>query len=139
MERAKIKNNPILALIGKGCLFAGDITITSPSSKRIDGHVRGNFKGRGSLIIGEKGVVSGEVKASEGIVYGKIEGNVESQRLEIKKDASVAGDLFTKSLIIEEGGVYNGSCSMEQLPQTVIGRLIPADIESTEVKMQSKA
>ncbi len=131
------KPNEITTLIGEGCLFEGDIT--SPSSTRIDGHVRGNLKSKGSLIIGEKGVVSGEVKATEVLVYGKIEGNVESQRLEIKKDGSVVGDVFTKSLIIEDGGFYNGRCAMEQLPKTFIGQLPPADIESSQVELQSKS
>ena len=88
-SKDKIINSPPrdqakLPLMGEGCLFEGGIT--SPST-RIDGQVRENFKGEESLIIGEKGVVSDKVKASEVLVYGKIEGNVESPRLEIKKDA----------------------------------------------------
>jgi hypothetical protein len=41
--------NEITTLIGEGCLFGGDITY--PSSTRIGGHVKANFKGRVSLII----------------------------------------------------------------------------------------
>lgn len=46
------------------------------------------------------------IEDMEVIVYGSIEGNIESQRLEIKKDSCVIGDVFTKSLIVESGGTY---------------------------------
>ncbi len=135
-KQSASRPNEITTLIGEGCLFEGNIT--SPSSARIDGHVIGNFKGNGSLIIGEKGVVSGEVKANEVLVYGKVEGNVESQRLEIKKDGIVVGDVLTKFFILEDGGIYNGRCAMEQLSQIVVGQLPPADVESREVELKSK-
>ena len=114
-------SDEIVALIGEGCAFEGDIT--SPSSTRIDGSVRGRINTKGILVVGEKGIVTGEIKATEVIVHGKIEGSVESQRLEIKKDSSVSGDVFTKSLIIEDGGIYNGRCVMEQQSEKVMAQL----------------
>lgn len=102
----------ITTLIGEGCSFEGDISF--PSSTRIDGSVKGNVRGEGVLIIGESGFVSGEVRAVEIIVYGRVEGNIESQRLEIKRNGSVVGDVFTRSLVVEDGAIYNGKCFMEQ-------------------------
>src|SRR5579884_1068214 len=88
----------IVALIGEGCAFEGDII--SPSSTRI-------------------------------------EGSVESQRLEIKRDSSVSGDVFTKSLIIEDGGIYNGRCVMGQSLETIIAQLpSKTETKSIEVKVQ---
>src|ERR1700737_1356049 len=86
------KSDEIVALIGEGCAFEGDII--SPSSTRIDGSVSGRISTKGVLVVGEKGIVSGEIKAIEVIVHGRIEGSVESQRLEIKRDSSVVGDVF---------------------------------------------
>jgi cytoskeletal protein CcmA (bactofilin family) len=130
MKNANTKSNEITTLIGEGCLFEGDIT--SPSSTRVDGNVVGNIKGKGSLIIGDKGVVSGEVRASEVIVYGKVKSNVESERMEIKKGGSVYGDVSTKSLIIEDGGTYNGKCAMEASPEIRLGANSKAELESTQ-------
>jgi cytoskeletal protein CcmA (bactofilin family) len=126
-----------VALIGEGCIFDGDII--SPSSTRIDGSVRGKISTNGILVVGEKGIVKGEVKAIEVIVHGKIEGSVESQRLEIKRDSSISGDVFTKSLIIENGGIYNGRCTMEQPSEKIIAQLpSKTETKSIEIKVQSK-
>ena len=107
----KSMSTDVITLIGEGFLIEGNIT--SPSSTRLDGTVKGNINGKGTLIIGEKGIVSGEVKASEVIVHGKVEGNVYSDKLIIKSGGAINGDVSSKSLIIEDGGVYNGKCIME--------------------------
>ena len=101
----------VITLIGEGFLIEGNIT--SPSSTRLDGTVKGNISSKGSLIIGEKGIVSGEVSAVEVVVHGRVEGNVESEKLIIKNGGMVSGDVHSKSFIIEEGGIYNGKCLME--------------------------
>jgi cytoskeletal protein CcmA (bactofilin family) len=92
MKNVNTKSNEITTLIGEGRLFEGDIP--SPSSTRVDGNIVGNIKGKGSLIIGNKGVVSGEV-----IVYGKVEGNVQSERMEIKKAEAFTGMYLLNSLL----------------------------------------
>lgn len=126
------RSDEIVALIGEGCIFDGDII--SLSSTRIDGSVRGKISTNSILVVGEKGIVKGEVKAIEVIVHGKIEGSVESQRLEIKRDSSVSGDVFTKSLIIENGGIYNGRCTMEQPSEKIIAQLPPkTETKSIEI------
>jgi cytoskeletal protein CcmA (bactofilin family) len=130
-KQSNPKPAEIIALVGEGCLFEGDITL--PHSARIEGNVRGNINAKGSLIIGEKGVITGEIKAIEIIVHGKVEkGIIETQRLEIKKGGSVASDVSTKSLIIEDGGTYNGKCFMEQSPAKT-------ETKSTKTEQQPKA
>ncbi len=104
-------HSDVVTLIGEGFLIEGNVT--TPSSTRLDGTVKGNIGSKGSLVIGEKGIVSGEVSAAEVIVYGRVEGNVESGKLIIKSGGIVNGDVFSKSLIIEDGGIYNGKCLME--------------------------
>ena len=103
-------SSDVITLIGQGCLFEGNIT--SPASTRLDGTIKGNIDSKGTLIIGEGGVVSGEVKAVEISVHGKVEGNIESEKLIIKNGGIVSGDVHSKSFIIEDGGIYNGKCLM---------------------------
>ncbi|MGH7849202.1 MAG: bactofilin family protein [Thermodesulfobacteriota bacterium] len=98
--------------IGEECVFEGHITTSS--STRIDGKLKGKISGENTLIVGERGVILGEVKASEVIVYGRIEGIIDSERLEIKSSGAVTGDIFIDRLVIEEGGVYNGRCGMSE-------------------------
>lgn len=101
----------VITLIGQGCLFEGNLT--SPASTRLDGTVKGNIDSQGTLIVGEGGVISGEVKAIEISVHGRVEGNIHSEKLIIKAGGTVSGDIYSKSFIIEEGGIYNGKCLME--------------------------
>ncbi|HVY55221.1 MAG TPA: polymer-forming cytoskeletal protein, partial [Thermodesulfobacteriota bacterium] len=92
--------------IGEECVFEGNISTTS--STRIDGKLVGRITGENILIVGERGVILGEVKASAIIVYGRIEGLIDSDRLEIKSTGIVTGDIFIDRLVVEEGGIYNG-------------------------------
>ncbi len=116
------KPQEIRTLIGEGCVFEGNITTNT--STRIDGHIKGSVNGQGTMIIGEKGIVSGEVKANEIIVYGTLEGTIETQRLEIRVGGQIEGDIFTKSLIIEDGGIYNGKCFMDSKSVGTIGSAV---------------
>lgn len=98
--------------IGEECVFEGNISTCS--STRIDGKLKGKISGENTLIVGERGVILGEVKASGIVVYGRIEGIVDAERLEIKSSGIVTGDIFVDRLVVEEGGVYNGRCGMSE-------------------------
>ena len=100
----------ITTSIGEGCIFEGNISTSS--SSRIDGTLKGRITGDNTIIVGESGIIIGEIKAVETIVFGKVEGIIESERLEIKHTGSVTGDLFVERLTVEEGGLYNGKCAM---------------------------
>lgn len=102
--------NDAITLIGQGCLFEGNLT--SPASTRLDGTIKGNIDSKGTLVVGEGGIIQGEVKAIEISVHGKVEGNIESEKLIIKNGGMVSGDVHSKSFIIEDGGMYNGKCLM---------------------------
>jgi cytoskeletal protein CcmA (bactofilin family) len=116
--------NHITTLIGEGCEFEG--TMSTSSSTRIDGKLKGKIIGENSIVVGENGVISGEVKAVETVVYGKVEGIIEANSLEIKRSGNVLGDIFIESLIVEDGGIYNGKCTMNEITENI-------SIESFEV------
>lgn len=115
-KKREMNNKPheIRTLIGEGCVFEGNIT--SSTSTRIDGQLRGTLAGQNTLVIGEKGVVTGEVKSVDIIIYGVVEGTVEAQRVEIKDGGMITGDIFTRTLVVEDGGIYNGKCFMDHAP-----------------------
>jgi len=113
------KSNPnhITTLIGYGCEFEG--SMSSSSSTRIDGKLKGRITGENSIVVGEDGLVLGEIKASETVVYGKVEGTIETNSLEIKKSGIVLGDIFVESLIVEDGGIFNGRCTMNEITENI--------------------
>ncbi len=115
--------NHITTLIGDGCEFEG--SMTTSSSTRIDGKLNGKITGENSIVVGETGVIIGEVRAPETVVYGRVEGVIESGSLQIKRSGIVLGDIFIESLVVEDGGIYNGRCTMNETTENI-------SIETTE-------
>ena len=103
-------NEKVLTLISEGCKFDGNLS--SPSTTKIDGHVVGNLRGESGIIIGEKGIVEGNVNAVEVIVYGNVRGNIKAHKLELKKTGSLNGDITVEELVTESGSRFNGSSKM---------------------------
>jgi cytoskeletal protein CcmA (bactofilin family) len=101
----------IKTLIGEGCKVEGNFFI--PTATRIDGTIKGDLTGDSGVVIGVHGKVEGNVCASEVIVYGEIQGNVETDRIELKKGSSINGDISTNHLITENGAMFNGKCAMK--------------------------
>lgn len=110
--------NHLTTSIGEECIFEG--SISTSSSTRIDGTLQGKITGENSLVVGERGVVTGEIKALEIIVFGRIEGVIEADRLEIKDTGVVTGDLYVGKLVVQEGGIYNGRCVMGGAAERVL-------------------
>lgn len=81
--------------------------------------IEGTFEGlihldEGKLTIGTTGKVTADIVASEVVVWGRVKGNVRAKnRIEIKKDGSVTGDLTTQQIHIEVGANYKGTIETE--------------------------
>jgi cytoskeletal protein CcmA (bactofilin family) len=99
-------------LISEGCIFDGNLK--APAYTRIDGQVTGDVTVDEGLILGEKGSVLGNVITKEMVVYGVVNGNIQTNSLEIKATGKVTGEITTQALTVENGAVYNGSLSMSQ-------------------------
>ena len=67
------------------------------------------------LTIGETAKATADVTAREVIVYGELAGHLQAaDRIEIKKHASVTGDLITRRIVIEEGAYFKGTVQIER-------------------------
>jgi cytoskeletal protein CcmA (bactofilin family) len=97
--------------IGKGSELKG--TVRFDGSGRIDGTVDGKVSVKGTLTIGEGAQISNEVEGDLVIIGGNVKGKVTArQKVQILRTAVVDADIFTPSLVIEEGGRFNGNCAM---------------------------
>jgi len=110
-KEAELSSQEVRTILGPGCLFEGNLTIPEGLT-RIDGEVIGNIKGNGSLIIGERGSVKGDLSVENVVVYGKVHGNIRARSLEIRASGRVDGDVQVQELVVEKGAMYNGKCSM---------------------------
>ena len=99
-------------IIGAQCRIQGDIL--SQQSVKIDGQIQGNVQAGGTVIIGDKGAVNGDIRGSDLIVFGKTEGLIEVKKLHLKPNARVTGNIRTQSLQVEDGAVYTGDIRMDR-------------------------
>ena len=97
------------ATIGKAVKIVGQIY--SREDLYVDGDVEGTIElMEHKLTIGPNGKVHAGIKAREVVALGVIQGNVEaSDRIEIRKDAKLVGDIKTARIIIEDGAYFKGS------------------------------
>lgn len=101
----------IKTLIGEGCKVEGNFFI--PTATRIDGTIKGDLTGDSGIVIGLQGKIEGNICASEVVVYGTVSGNVETNRLELKKGSILHGDIIVNHLMTEQGCTFNGRCTMK--------------------------
>jgi cytoskeletal protein CcmA (bactofilin family) len=106
MESDKSGNS---ATIGKAVKIVGQIF--SKEDLFVDGDLEGTVEAmEHKLTIGPNGTVHAGVKAREVVVLGTIQGNVEAtDKIEIRKDAKLVGDIRTARIIIEDGAYFKGS------------------------------
>jgi len=100
----------VKTLIGEGCTVEGNFFI--PTATRIDGTIKGNLTGQNGVVIGVKGRIEGNITSSEAVIYGTVVGNIEAQRLELKKGSDVSGDISVIDFVTEQGCQFNGRCTM---------------------------
>lgn len=97
------------ATIGKAVKIIGQIF--SKEDLYVDGDVEGTIECQDNkLTIGPNGKLQAAVRAREVIVLGQIKGNVEAaDRIDIRKDARLVGDIKTARIVIEDGAYFKGS------------------------------
>jgi cytoskeletal protein CcmA (bactofilin family) len=104
-----------LACLGPTITVKGQIS--SDEDLQIDGKVEGPISVNGNrLTVGRTAQLNSEINAREVIVYGNVSGNLRSrERVEIKKDGQVIGDITTTRISIEEGAYFKGHIEIERI------------------------
>ena len=111
----EINQQEISTIIGEGYTFTGELQ--GSSVIRIEGKIIGNVNVEGGVVLGEKGSVEGNIITKSAIIYGTVNGNIETIQLEIKKTGHVKGEITTNTLEIELGAQYNGKLNMQSHPE----------------------
>ncbi len=101
----------LVASLHKGSRVTGQLTFQGPA--RIDGSVEGEIQCHGKLTIGEGAEVRAKISSQIVIIQGRVEGNVTAtEKIELMAPARLYGNMNTPRLIITEGVVFDGDCSM---------------------------
>lgn len=116
-----------------GTKLTGDLVTNS--SLRVDGEINGDVKCDGRLVVGEEGVINGDISATEVELDGTVSGIINAEViLTLHQTAIVKGDIRTERLVIEdgakiEGKIYSGNLSKGNVPSPT----------PTKNKLKSKA
>ena len=106
-------------IIGKDSTFTG--TMEVKGTLRVDGKVKGKVIADETVSIGNTGEVEADIEAKIVVVAGTVVGNIHSSdKTELQAKAKVIGDLITKSIVIEQGAIFHGSCQMKGLKETEV-------------------
>ena len=108
------QNSSAPSLISKGCMVHG--RIESDVFLRIDGHIKGDLIISEGLIIGEHGIIEGNIKAREIVVFGSVKGSITADTIDLKSSGNILGDIHTDSLQVETGATYIGNVIMANVP-----------------------
>ncbi len=103
-----------VAVLGKSVMVKGQIY--SREDLTIDGEVEGTVElQEHRLTVGPNGRVQASIKAREIVVLGTIHGNVEAaDKIDIRKDAKLVGDIKTARIVIEDGAYFKGSIDISK-------------------------
>lgn len=113
-------SNDIETIIGKNTVIKGEIA--GGGNLRVDGTVDGGISIEGCVVIGEAGIVNGDIKASTLNISGQVNGNADiAENLSIAASGQLIGDVKVGSLNIAQGGVFRGRSEMSTRTRTEAG------------------
>jgi cytoskeletal protein CcmA (bactofilin family) len=111
-KKKLINPNITDTLVGEGSQFEG--RIKSEASLRIEGMVTGDVECTGDVTVGEHGVVKSNIIARNIIIAGSVHGNIMTKGiLKITSTGKLYGNTTAASLMIDEGGIFQGTSKME--------------------------
>lgn len=115
------KEDQAISLIGEGISVVGTLNVQD-NVLRLDGRLEGKIIGQGTLIMGEKGLLQGEIYVGRLILGGRVEGRVTAQEgIHITPTGKLFGTALTSQLIIDEGGIFEGESKSLQPEESVAG------------------
>jgi cytoskeletal protein CcmA (bactofilin family) len=112
-QNEQIMESPVKNLIGKDTIIKGDVQ--SSGDIRVDGQLIGSLKSNGKIVVGQTGIVEGDLTCKQADISGMVKGILKCEELtSLKSTSKVEIELITKQLFIEVGAVFTGKCQMSQ-------------------------
>lgn len=97
--------------VDAGTRFRGELEFET--TFRVEGKVEGTVSSNGTLVIGEGGEVDGDIRVGQLFVSGVVRGSVKAtRRIQLCAQGKAFAELETPSLVIEDGAIFDGRCSM---------------------------
>ncbi len=127
-----IKEGRLSGFVGHGTTLTGETQFHA--MLRVDGHLIGTVSSEaGTLIIGTNGQVDANILVAAAMINGTVNGDiVATEKLQLGRTARVMGNIQSPRLIVEEGAILEGSCSMLKARETQEEEAVAASAATTE-------
>jgi len=123
-------------LVSRGTIVEGQLI--SSTDIRIEGECRGQIECSADIIIGEGGAAHCSITGQNITIAGKVTGNVSANgSLIITSTGQLLGNVSAQSLLIQDGGLLNGNCTMERPVEAQIFALDEEELQSKEAYTRS--
>ena len=124
-------NGDLSGFLDRGISVKGEVSFKD--TLRIDGRFEGTIRSGKTLIIGESADVNAEIEVNSLYVSGRLRGQAKvADRIELSSSARVESDLNTGILVVEEGAVFEGRCTMNKETRTG-----PREVENHTATMKN--
>lgn len=121
-----IKEGRLSGFVGAGTMLTGETNFQA--MLRVDGHLTGRVTSEnGTLIVGSGGRVDADIMVSAASINGAVNGDIIAlERVELGRTARVVGNIQSPRLVIEDGAIFEGSCSMVKAQESLEQRAAEA-------------
>ena len=110
-KSGKKNSEAVETILGEGAVFEGNISCEG--SMKVEGTLKGNVKADHTLVVGPNGSVTGDINAVGVIIFGEVNGKIDSGSLEIRSTGRITGEVLIETLITEAGGIMRAKCEMK--------------------------
>ena len=105
-------DNGEVTIVGVGARLEGNVV--SAGSLRIDGHVKGQINADGDVELSPQSQVEVDIRAQNVSVAGRFKGNILVKgKAHLARGGRVDGNITSKTLVVEEGGIFHGQSVMD--------------------------
>ena len=105
------KDGGATTVIAKGTVIEGKFACAE--NVRLDGAIHGEVKVEKRFVMGDTSYVRGNINAHDAAIKGKIKGDINvKEALHLMETAIIEGNISAKTMVVEEGARYNGSCKI---------------------------
>ncbi|GAB5520273.1 MAG: hypothetical protein RhofKO_25240 [Rhodothermales bacterium] len=124
---------PQVNMVGRGTRIEGDFNVAGDIS--VSGHITGRLIVQGRATITKEGAVDGTLQARDADVAGQAKGKVNvAERLVLRGTARIDADITTARLVVEEGALCNGTCTMGSKQSLELGTLDTSKVTPLSAK-----
>lgn len=113
------KQSDLNGFLDSGSNVSGELRFQT--SFRVDGKFTGTVISEGELIVGQGGEVEGDLRVGQIVVSGTVSGTIHaSRRVHLSPTGKLFAEIDTPILVIDEGGFFQGRCSMAREEAKVV-------------------